>query len=110
MKKIIRDNYILIETDRESITDFTSGLTKNYDQVKNKNVVVNISEYKELELEELLGFLEISNLHRSHKRSFIIVNSAINIDKIPDELMVIPSLREAEDVIQMEEIERELGF
>jgi hypothetical protein len=29
---------------------------------------------------------------------------------VPEELLVVPTLTEAEDIIQMEEIERDLGF
>ena len=55
-------------------------------------------------------FLKLSNRHRKNKHSFVIANDAINIDRVPDELVVVPTLREAEDIIQMEEIERDLGF
>jgi hypothetical protein len=39
-----------------------------------------------------------------------VVNSALDPDIIPDEIMVVPTLLEAQDVIEMEEIERDLGF
>jgi hypothetical protein len=45
-----------------------------------------------------------------HKKSFIILNSNIDIDTISEELRVVPTLQEAEDMIQMEDIERDLGF
>ena len=105
-----KENYLLITDDKDSITDFASRLTTNHHQFENENVVVDILKYGELELEELLGFLELSTVHRANKKSFVIANDAINIDKIPEELFVVPTLREAEDVIQMEELERELGF
>ncbi|HAT63224.1 MAG TPA: ribonuclease Z, partial [Flavobacteriaceae bacterium] len=41
---------------------------------------------------------------------FVIVNNAINPDDIPDEMIVVPTLQEAADIIEMEEIERDLGF
>ena len=31
-------------------------------------------------------------------------------DEIPDELIVVPSIQEAYDIIEMEEMERDLGF
>ena len=55
-------------------------------------------------------FLKSSNDHRGDNKSFVIVNDTINIDTVPDELMVVPTLQEAKDVIQMEDIERDLGF
>jgi len=61
-------------------------------------------------MEELLLFLELSNEHRKGKKSFVIANDAINIEKVPEELIIVPTLMEAGDVIQMEEVERDLGF
>ena len=64
----------------------------------------------ELTLEQLLFFLPVSNEHRSNKRSFVILNDALNPDDIPQEIIVVPTLIEAGDIIEMEEIERKLGF
>lgn len=110
MKKTKENNYIRIECDEESITDFSSTLTKNHEEFKEDNVVVDILKYKDLDLEYLLSFLELSDRHRMEKKSFVIASDAVEIDRIPDELIVVPTLREAEDVIQMEEIERDLGY
>ena len=38
------------------------------------------------------------------------VNANIDIDDFPDYFNIVPTLQEAEDVIEMEAIERELGF
>lgn len=38
------------------------------------------------------------------------VNTALSRDEIPDELLIVPTIHEAEDLIDMEEIERDLGF
>ena len=61
-------------------------------------------------LEELLCFLEISNQQRAAQKSFVLVNKAVHIDHVPEELMVVPTLEEAKDVIDLEEIQRDLGF
>lgn len=108
MKTTKKNNYLLIEVENESITDFSSSLTKRHEEFKNDNVVVDMQEYEELDPEHLLSFLELSDRHKMDRKSFVVVNNTVNIDKIPDELIVVPTLREAEDVIQMEEIERDL--
>ena len=33
-----------------------------------------------------------------------------DLDEMPDEIVVVPTLQEAFDVIEMEDIERDLGF
>jgi len=42
--------------------------------------------------------------------SFVIVYDGINFDDLPDEIIVVPSLDEAKDLIEMENIERDLGL
>ncbi|MCG9972007.1 ribonuclease Z [Christiangramia crocea] len=110
MKTARKENFLLIENDADSLTDFSSELTKHHDDIKNENVVVYLLDHKDIEANSLLGFLEISNFHRSHNKSFVIVNDSVGIDELPDELVVVPSLQEAEDMVQMDEIQRDLGF
>jgi len=40
----------------------------------------------------------------------VVICKTIDIDAVPDELAVTPTLTEAEDIIEMDIIERELGF
>lgn len=110
MKIIEKDFYKIFRDEKDDVKDFASYLDRQHDSYKEDNVVVDILKYGELSLEELLNFLKLSNKHRKNKKSFVIANDTINIDQVPEELLVVPTLQEAEDIIQMEEIERELGF
>lgn len=110
MKVTEKEGYKILEDEKEDVKDFASFLTSHHHIFKDDNVVVDILKYGELDLEELLLFLELSNEHRSGRKSFVIANDAINIDRVPEELVVVPTLMEAGDIIQMEEIERDLGF
>ena len=110
MKTSRKENFLLIVNEDASLADFASELTKHHDDFKGENVVVDIRSYKNPSSDHLLAFLEISNLHRSENKSFVLVNDAVGIDDLPDELVVVPTLQEAEDMIQMDEIQRDLGF
>lgn len=100
-----------IEDEKDNIKEFGAFLEyiipKEFSE---ENLVVNLLKYNPLTLPELLNFLVVSNKHRATKKSFVIVNDSINPNIIPEELIVVPTLLEAEDVIQLEEIERDLGF
>jgi len=110
MKTTKKENYLIIEDDKNDVSGFSNYLENHaYHKIERKNVVVDILKYGELSLEELLSFLSLSNKHRAAEHSFVIVNDTINIDQVPEELMVVPTLLEAGDVIQMEEIQRDLG-
>lgn len=110
MKTTRKENFLLVENEKASLTDFTSDLTRSHKDFRNENIVVDLSSEEEIEAESLLGFLEISNLHRADKKSFVIINNAVGIDDLPEELVVVPTMQEAEDMIQMDEIQRDLGF
>lgn len=110
MKTSKKGNYLLIENENDSLTNFSSELTKHHKDIKNENVVVDLIRYKDLGAEHLLSFLEISNVHRTENKSFVLVSDAVGIDELPEDLVVVPTLQEAEDMIQMDEIQRDLGF
>lgn len=104
-------NYVVLSDDRDDVKDFASFIaTQVPNKYKGQNVVIDLLKYKTLQLPELLLFLETSNSHRKAKHSFVIVNNGIEIDDIPMEMVVVPTLQEAGDIIEMEEIERDLGF
>src|SRR5690625_890619 len=104
-------NYVVLEDEKSDIKDFVSFLESQIkDKYQNQNVVVNLLQYESFELKDLLLFLKISDDHRKNKNSFVLVNNLIEIDDIPAELVVVPTLQEAADIIEIEQIERDLGF
>lgn len=111
MKIKNHNNFVVLEDEKDDITDFASFIESHVPtKYKGQNVVLNLLKYNSMDLPRLLLFLKVSTLHRKNKHSFVIVNDAIDIDVIPDEMIVVPTLQEAQDIIEMEEIERDLGF
>lgn len=105
-----KEFYRILKDEKDDVREFSSYLKWKHEDFINDNVVIDILDQGALSLEELLSFLSLSNEHRRNKKSFVIANDTINIDRVPEELIVVPTLQEAEDIIQMEEIERDLGF
>ncbi len=104
-------NFVVLEDEKDDILDFASFIEQQIpSKYKGQNVVLNLLKYDSLELPQLLQFIKTSNLHRKTKQSFVIVNDAIDVDDVPFEMIVVPTLQEAGDIIEMEEIERDLGF
>ncbi len=103
-------NISIITQERASITELAKKLQVLYNRFKNDNIIVNLTSLRPLISQDVIEFLQISNQHRNAKHSFVIVTKKVNIDDMPDELVVVPTLQEAYDVIEMEEIERDLGF
>ena len=77
---------------------------------KNYHIIVNLSSLDKISLEDIIEFLRLSNNHRGDKKSFVIVSDKADLDQMPDEIVVVPTIHEAYDIIEMEDIERDLGF
>jgi|TARA_R110002110_G_scaffold36397_18_gene121452 hypothetical protein len=111
MKTSRQENYIILQDEQDDVLKFAHYLERVVPlKYGGDNLVIDLLKYKNINLSKLLEFLKLSNYHRSTKHSFVIVNDAINIDDIPEEMIVVPTLEEAGDIIEMEEIERDLGF
>jgi len=54
--------------------------------------------------------LKRSHVHQAKKKSFVVVASEWSINDFPNELVVVPTSQEAEDLIEMDEMQRDLGF
>ncbi len=106
----IHSNYTLLRDEKDDIKDFARFLSMVFKQFIGKNIILDLIQYNDATLLDLLLFLELSNSHRATKQSFVMVNAALSIDEIPEELMIVPTLQEAQDIIEMEDIERDLGF
>jgi hypothetical protein len=108
---IDRDNNICIITqENASVKTLVDTIEKSYDTFKNEHIIVNISSLDKVLFEDVIEFLRISNKHRGDKKSFVLVSEKVDLDKMPDEICVVPTLQEAHDIIEMEDIERDLGF
>jgi len=103
-------NITTITQENASVIELVKKIESLYPKFKNNNIIVNLNTIKPISLEQIIEFLRLSNQHRAAKHSFIIVNEGINVDKTPEEIVIVPTLQEAYDIIEMEDMERDLGF
>lgn len=103
-------NITTITQEKASVTELVKKLDVVYNRYKNDNIIVSLTSLQSIALQDLIEFLQISNTHRKSKHSFVIVSDKVNLDQMPDEIVVVPTLQEAYDIIEMEEMERDLGF
>ncbi len=91
-----------------SLKKFLENLNNAYTSIKNDHIIVNLFSFSKLTGDDLLEFLQLSDGHRNAKKSFIVVTDKVSYDDIPEKIIVVPTLQEAKDIIEMEEIERDL--
>jgi uncharacterized protein YpuA (DUF1002 family) len=104
------ENTTIITREKATIVELVNAIEQQYDTMKNDNIIVNLFSIKDTSLKDCIDFLRISNRHRAAKHSFVIVSPNTKTEDIIDELVIVPTLKEAYDIIEMEEIERDLGF
>ncbi|WP_282043525.1 ribonuclease Z [Winogradskyella flava] len=104
------DNITIITQEKASVKTLVNNIEQAYNKYKNYHLIVNLSSLEKIALEDIIEFLRLSNNHRSDKKSFVIVTDKVDLEQMPDEIVVVPTLHEAYDIIEMEDIERDLGF
>ena len=103
-------NTSIITQEKVSTIELVKKLDVLYKRFKNNNVIVCLNSLKPIPISDIVEFLQISNKHRKAKHSFVIVSNKIDLAETPDEIVVVPTIQEAYDIIEMEEMERDLGF
>lgn len=100
----------IVFQEKTSLSTFMANLNNAYPKLKHDNIVVNLFSFNKLTTNDILEFLDISNTHKRSGKSFVLVTDRVSYDEIPDEISLVPTLQEAKDLIEMEEIERDLDL
>lgn len=108
MKIEKKTNYVLLSNDIDKNTNF-ENIVDFIKQSQNENIVLKTA-INDLNRGNIDSLVSISKEKKANGTSFVIISKDISIDETPESLNVVPTLTEAEDIIEMENIERELGF
>ena len=103
-------NTTTITQEKVSIIELIRNIESDYDKFKNDHLIIHLTSLDEIILSDITAFLSISSTHRNAKKSFVIVSNKVDLVKIPNEIIIVPTIQEAYDIIEMEDIERDLGF
>lgn len=110
MKVDIKGHTTIIKDTQGDILAFLDKITQQHTSYKDQNLILDVSHDKSVAISSIKLFTDLSKQHKKGKKSFVIVAENIDFNAIPKALVVVPSVLEAHDIIEMEEIERDLGF
>lgn len=105
-----KGNTTIVFQENISLTKFLKNLNQAYPKIKNDHLIVNLFSFSKLSADDILEFLQLSNDHRKKRKSFVLVTDKVRYDDAPDEICVVPTIQEAHDIVEMEEIERDLDL
>ena len=95
----------IITISSNNLTEFIAEIEQQ--NIKN-NTIIDCTNVVNLSIKEINLFLPLAKKFKKEKKSLVIVAININFNKVSDKINVVPSLQEAHDFIEMEEIERDL--
>ncbi|MDB2494806.1 ribonuclease Z [Flavobacteriaceae bacterium] len=105
------ENFVIAKKDTNQLENFIISLeTKINNQLRDKNMIIDLLDFSEITSDLLKLFLKLKVICQKSNNSFVIVNNHINFNEVSGEIMVVPSIQEAKDIVEMEIIERELGM
>lgn len=110
MKIDKKSNYTLILQEETSLVKFAHNLEKEYDNFKENSIVIQTLDKLNITEKDFFVLLKHAKVHQENNKSFVVIHKNVNIDNFPETFNIVPTLTEAEDIVQMESIQRDLGF
>ena len=99
-----------IKDTQGDLVSFLMKVTHEYKSFEKFNIILDISLYKDLTIKQINSFLPFIKMHTKAKKSIILVADGVHFTNVSDHITIVPTLLEAHDIIEMDEIERDLGF
>jgi len=109
MKTKEKGHTIIVKRIEESIPGLIQKITDQINTFITHHLIIDLGQHPLSNEEENL-FLTLNNTFKTSKKSFVLVAEQADFNALTDEIVVVPTLLEANDIIEMEEIERDLGF
>ncbi|MDR0193731.1 MAG: hypothetical protein LBI73_01300, partial [Myroides sp.] len=113
MKVKEKGHTLIITSNEGTLVEFIEKLEQQYESsLVDANLVIDLTtaSYTVTEEEiEQFESLAIQHMEEANK-SFIIVIESIDFNEFDGDLIIAPTLQEAHDLIEMDEIQRDLGF
>lgn len=110
MNIIKEGKYTHLKATQESVQELSIVANNYHSENSREHLIIDFSENINVNIEELFLFLKLSEACRKNGTSFVLICKDIDIDDVPDEINVVPTLTEALDILEMDAIERDLGF
>jgi len=93
----------------DNFDSFVEQFNTVFPEYKHQNIVLNLADINVTE-DKIQSLQTYATQQAVNKQSFVIIIPSFDADAFEEELNVVPTLTEAEDLIDMDEISRDLGF
>ena len=97
----------IITQEKTTLTEFSKKLTVLHERFKETDIILHL---KDSTMDSIDALVSLSEMHRQLNQSFVVVSTQLNQDDFEDNFTIVPTLQEAHDYIEMELMQRDLGF
>jgi hypothetical protein len=104
------DQIAIFSQENTEVGVFMESLESLLKEHLSYHIIVVISEKTLKESIDISRFTHWAIACKKAAKSFVLVTNSISYEEAPENLSLVPTLQEAKDLIEMEEIERDLGF
>lgn len=104
------DKYTYLKIENQSILEFSKEIENQFSNYRGEHLIIDIFQNINIKSEDLSLLLTLGRLHIKNGTSFVIVSNSIEYDELQNDISVVPTFNEALDILEMEAIERDLGF
>ncbi len=109
MKVKEKEHSYIITKVTDSIEDFIHKIENQYTTYKSRHLILDLGNHADVA--DLILFEPLSQQHKSNKKSIVLIVKDTEFTEFENEYVtVVPTIQEAYDIIEMEEIERDLEF
>ena len=109
MKVTANATDFILSPENEDISFFVNDLETNYSDYLSKHIIVDLSSLNP-QVDEVEQFQSIQDQHIANNKSFVIIVKDFDFNEATEGLNIVPTLQEAYDIIEMDDIQRDLGF
>lgn len=109
----VKDNIAFISYEKNDVMGrpFRDEIKRNYKTISSNNIILDLSSMDTVMSKHIKDFSELATYHtKTNKKSFVLVTGPLSLKLLPEGLEVVPTMNEALDTVEIEEIERDLGF
>lgn len=110
MKVEQKGHTFIVKDTKSDLSKFIENLYQNYNSFKNHNLIVDLTKNGNVTKTDFKRVKDLISSQKKINKSIVFVNDRLDFDTIFKGLIIVPTILEAHDIIEMEEIERDLGF
>ncbi len=110
MKVEQKGHTTIIKDTKLDLVNFIATIHSQINTFSQHNLIIDLHAYDNLLLKDILLFSDFAKEFKKSKKSIILVVPNFDYNANTKKITVVPSILEAHDIIEMEEIERDLGF